>query len=70
MTGIARFVANKELKSILKETDGLGTEATRAGILDTLFKRQLLTRQGKSIHSSPAGRGLIHASLKIRPSLI
>ncbi|WP_434566050.1 DNA topoisomerase III [Vibrio chagasii] len=61
MTGIARFVANKELKAILKETDGLGTEATRAGILDTLFKRQLLTRQGKSIHSSPAGRGLIHA---------
>ncbi|MFA0628083.1 DNA topoisomerase III [Vibrio sp. 10N.222.49.A3] len=61
MTGIARFVANKDLKAILKETDGLGTEATRAGILDTLFKRQLLTRQGKSIHSSPAGRGLINA---------
>ena len=61
MTGIARFVEDKELKKILKETDGLGTEATRAGILDTLFKRQLLTRQGKSILSSPAGRGLIHA---------
>ncbi|MEZ8737051.1 DNA topoisomerase III [Vibrio sp. 10N.239.312.D08] len=61
MTGIARFVANKDLKAILKETDGLGTEATRAGILDTLFKRHLLTRQGKSIHSSPAGRGLIYA---------
>ena len=61
MTGIARFVADKELKKILKETDGLGTEATRAGILDTLFKRQLLTRQGKSILSSPAGRGLVHA---------
>ncbi|PTO93585.1 DNA topoisomerase III [Vibrio splendidus] len=61
ITGIARFVANKDLKAILKETDGLGTEATRAGILDTLFKRQLLTRQGKSIHSSPAGRGLINA---------
>lgn len=61
MTGIARFVADKELKKILKETDGLGTEATRAGILDTLFKRQLLQRQGKSILSTPAGRGLIHA---------
>ncbi|GEM74450.1 DNA topoisomerase III [Vibrio sagamiensis] len=61
MTGIARYVANKDLKKILRETDGLGTEATRAGILDTLFKRQLLTRQGKSILSSPAGRGLIHA---------
>ena len=61
MTGIARYVADKELKKILRDTDGLGTEATRAGILDTLFKRQLLTRQGKSILSSPAGRGLIHA---------
>lgn len=61
MTGIARFVEDKELKKILKETDGLGTEATRAGILDTLFKRQLLQRQGKSILSKPAGRGLIHA---------
>ncbi|WP_194090695.1 DNA topoisomerase III [Vibrio hibernica] len=61
MTGIARFVADKELKKILRDTDGLGTEATRAGILDTLFKRQLLLRQGKSILSSPAGRGLIHA---------
>lgn len=61
MTGIARYVEDKELKKILRETDGLGTEATRAGILDTLFKRQLLTRQGKLILSSPAGRGLIHA---------
>ncbi len=61
MTGIARFVEDKELKKILRDTDGLGTEATRAGILDTLFKRQLLTRQGKAIHSSVAGRGLIHA---------
>ncbi|MGF1720226.1 DNA topoisomerase III [Vibrio kyushuensis] len=61
MTGIARFVEDKSLKGILKETDGLGTEATRAGILDTLFKRQLLVRQGKSIMGSGAGRGLIHA---------
>lgn len=61
MTGIARFVADKSLKKVLRETDGLGTEATRAGILDTLFKRQLLSRQGRSILSSEAGRGLIHA---------
>ncbi len=61
MTGIARFVEDKSLKKVLRETDGLGTEATRAGILDTLFKRKLLTHQGKSILSSQAGRGLIHA---------
>lgn len=55
MTGIARFVADKELKKILRETDGLGTEATRAGILDTLFKRGLLQRDNKLIKSTPAG---------------
>ncbi|SEG32404.1 DNA topoisomerase III [Vibrio hangzhouensis] len=61
MTGISRFVEDKSLKKILRETDGIGTEATRAGILDTLFKRQLLNRQGKSVLSTSAGRGLIHA---------
>ncbi|MCG7585387.1 DNA topoisomerase III [Photobacterium sp. OFAV2-7] len=61
MTGIARFVSDPSLKKILRDTDGLGTEATRAGILDILFKRQLLTRQGKSIHATEAGRGLVYA---------
>ena len=59
MTGIARFVANPEIKKVLKDTDGLGTEATRAGILELLFKRQYLTRKGKQIHATAAGRGLI-----------
>ncbi|MCJ2377257.1 DNA topoisomerase III [Vibrio sp. ZSDZ34] len=61
MTGIGRFVEDKSLKKILRETDGIGTEATRAGILDTLFKRQLLKREGKQVRATPAGRGLIHA---------
>ncbi|WP_036832004.1 DNA topoisomerase III, partial [Photobacterium sanctipauli] len=61
MTGIARFVSDNSLKKILRDTDGLGTEATRAGILDVLFKRQLLMRQGKNIHATEAGRGLIYA---------
>lgn len=61
MTGISRFVSDKEIKAILKETDGLGTEATRAGILELLFKRSFLTRQGKQIHATPTGRALIEA---------
>ncbi len=61
MTGIGRFVQDKSLKKILKETDGLGTEATRAGIIDTLFKRKLLQRKGKSILSTQASRGLVEA---------
>lgn len=59
MTGIARFVQDKELKKILRETDGLGTEATRAGIIELLFKRGFLYKKGKNIHSSETGRILI-----------
>lgn len=59
MTGIARFVNDLEIKKILRETDGLGTEATRAGIIELLFKREFLTRQGKTIRSTEIGRQLI-----------
>lgn len=61
MTGIARFVLDDTLKGILRDTDGLGTEATRAGILELLCKRGLLKREGKALRSTPSGRGLIHA---------
>ena len=61
MTGIARYVQDPELRKVLKETDGLGTEATRAGIIELLFTREFLVRSGKQIRSTPAGRGLIHS---------
>ncbi|MGK0441545.1 MAG: DNA topoisomerase-3 [Pseudohongiellaceae bacterium] len=60
MTGIARYVDDPSLKSILKDTDGLGTEATRAGIIELLFKRGFLIRLCKKIHASDAGKGLIN----------
>ena len=52
---------DKELKKILRETDGLGTEATRAGIIELLFKRGFLTKKGRNIHSTETGRILISA---------
>lgn len=61
MTGIARFVQDKEIKKILRETDGLGTEATRAGIIELLFKRGFLHKKGRYIHSTELGRILINA---------
>jgi DNA topoisomerase-3 len=61
MTGISRYVTDSEIKKILKETDGLGTEATRAGIIELLFKRGYLIRQGKSILATPVGTGLIRS---------
>jgi len=59
MTGISRFVQDVELKKILKETDGIGTEATRAGIIELLFNRLFLVREGKVIKSTNIGKKLI-----------
>lgn len=59
MTGIASYVSDSSIKKILRDTDGLGTEATRAGIIELLFKRQFLTRNGKSIKATDIGRQLI-----------
>lgn len=61
MTNIHTLVSDPIQKQKLKEKKGIGQEATRTGILETLFKRNLFARQGKQIVSSPAGRALIHA---------
>ncbi|OUS14753.1 DNA topoisomerase III [Gammaproteobacteria bacterium 50_400_T64] len=61
MTGIARFVTDSEVRKVLKESDGLGTEATRAGIIELLFRRNFLQRQGKQIRATAAGCGLINS---------
>ncbi|MCM5703268.1 DNA topoisomerase III [Larsenimonas salina] len=59
MTGIARFVSDPDVKKVLKDTDGLGTEATRAGIIELLFKRQFLVKSGKEIKATDIGRQLV-----------
>ena len=61
MTGISRYVQQPDIKAILKETDGLGTEATRASIIELLFRRNFLIRQGKSILSTSTGKALINS---------
>ncbi len=59
MTGISRYVKDPQIKKVLKDTDGLGTEATRAGIIELLFKRRFLKREGKSIRATETGLALI-----------
>ncbi|MDN2662557.1 DNA topoisomerase III [Psychromonas sp. 14N.309.X.WAT.B.A12] len=61
MSNIARFVQDPDLKKVLKDTDGLGTEATRAGIIELLFKRLFLQRVGKTIQATEVGRKLIES---------
>ncbi|MEZ5536366.1 MAG: DNA topoisomerase III [Thiolinea sp.] len=61
MTGIARYVSDPAIKKVLRDTDGLGTEATRAGIIELLFRREFLMRQGKEIRATEIGRTLINS---------
>ncbi|EAN4001313.1 DNA topoisomerase III [Salmonella enterica] len=59
MTNAAAFVTDDALKKVLKENAGIGTEATRAGIIDTLVKRGFLVREKKALRSTPLGRSLV-----------
>ncbi|MGE4269178.1 MAG: DNA topoisomerase 3 [Acidithiobacillus sp.] len=61
MSNIHKFVEDPEAKKKLKETSGLGTEATRANILETLLTRGFIERKSKQVISTAAGRALIHA---------
>lgn len=59
MKHAARFVTDERLKARLKETAGIGTEATRAGIIETLLKRGFIKRQKRALVSTPTGQQLI-----------
>jgi DNA topoisomerase-3 len=61
MKSVAKLVTDPRLKQILHDTSGIGTEATRASIIETLVQRQYVERQGrkKLLVSTPKGRILI-----------
>ncbi len=62
MKNVGRSVADPALKKVLKETAGIGTEATRANIIETLLKRGFLVREKRrNLVSTPAGRALVDA---------
>ncbi len=61
MSNIHKFVEDPQAKAKLKETSGIGTEATRASILETLLKRGFIERKGKQVVSTQAGRAVIKA---------
>lgn len=64
LTSVAKYVKNPELRQILKDKDkgkegehgGIGTPATRHTILETLFERGYLTKDGKQVISTALGQ--------------
>ncbi|HAQ84921.1 MAG TPA: DNA topoisomerase III [Pseudomonas sp.] len=61
MKNVAKLVDDPKLKQKLKDTTGIGTEATRAGIIQGLLDRGYLTKQGKALAATPAAFSLIDA---------
>jgi DNA topoisomerase-3 len=59
MASIHRWVKNPRIKARLKESSGIGTEATRAAILETLLRRGFLKRNAKALISTLLGREVI-----------
>jgi len=61
MKGVARFVTDPRLKQKLKDTTGIGTEATRANIISGLLARGYLQKQGRAVRASDTAFTLIDA---------
>lgn len=61
MKNVARLVDDPRLKQKLKDTTGIGTEATRAGIIQGLLDRGYLVKNGKALSATPAAFSLIDA---------
>ncbi|RMX06815.1 DNA topoisomerase III [Corticibacter populi] len=61
MKGVAKLVTDPRLKQKLKETTGIGTEATRANIIKGLLERGYLLKKGRAVRASDAAFTLIDA---------
>ena len=58
METAGKFVDNEELRAALKE-NGIGRPSSRAGIIETLFKRRYIRRERKNLLATETGIELI-----------
>lgn len=58
METAGKFVDDEELRLALKE-NGIGRPSSRAGIIETLFKRRYIRRERKNLQATPTGIQLI-----------
>ncbi|MBR3399331.1 MAG: DNA topoisomerase III, partial [Prevotella sp.] len=71
METAGKFVEDEELRSAMKE-NGIGRPSSRAGIIETLFKRHYIRREKKNLVATPTGIELIdiiHEELLKSPEL-
>ena len=68
MENVASFVTDPAAKKILKETSGIGTSATRGGIIQTLKDRKYVVMKKKQISPTETAFTLIDALRKVAPN--
>ena len=65
MSNIDKIVTDTEARKFLRDNDGIGTEATRGAIIETLKARDFLQVAGKgknkALRSTPKGQDIIDA---------
>ena len=59
MTNPGKYVDEDEIKQLYRGDTGIGTQATRAQIIETLLSRQYVTRSGKKIIATEKGTFLV-----------
>lgn len=64
MKSIAKFVTDPSLKKLMKESEGIGTEATRANIITDLQKSKYIELKKNAIHITDAGKKYIESIRK------
>ena len=70
MESVGKYVQDPKLKKLLKDTSGLGTEATRAGILSKLKKDNFLQTKGKYILSTEKSNRFYDIIAEYLPDII
>ena len=59
METAGKTVENDELREVMKE-NGIGRPSTRAAIIEKLYQRKYIVKQGKSLRATETGINLIH----------
>lgn len=61
MSSVAKYVDDPKIKAILKENSGIGTTATRTGIIETLVARGFVAVVNTELVPTPFGMSVIEA---------
>ncbi|MGD9730908.1 MAG: DNA topoisomerase III [Desulfamplus sp.] len=66
MTNPGRYVEEEEIKKLYRGEVGIGTQATRAQIIETLINRKYIERSGKRLVATPKGVFLVQMLRKCK----